>query len=373
MGKRILIATGGTGGHIHPAQGLAARLTGDPERNEVALAGKGLVGSPYLNSNSHPLFEIESAPVAGGSILKMIGGVGKLSWGVIQGLRTILKWKPDVVVGFGSYHSAPVLAAALLTRTPIVLHEANCIPGKVVRLFAPWAKVTGTHFPIEASSLSGRTVEVGMPLRPGYQRSESSVEEARRHFGLSDGRLTLLAFGGSQGAFAVNTLVCNAVVDHLARRSTRFQVIHVTGNTQLQPRIEQAYQQAGITAYVTGYEERMDLAWRAADLFIGRAGAGSLAEMLEMEVPGILIPYPLASDQHQEKNAYYASEVIGGALTREQSQLTPAQLAEDIRSLLADDHSKLNEMRTALRRYKEHHHPTPFTQLILETLGTQLR
>lgn len=302
MTKRVLITVGGTGGHIFPALGLARQIQQIASQVEIFFAGGKLGSNAYFLSSGYAYQEISCSPLLKDpwSFLK---AVYKISRGCWQSRALIRAFSPDVVVGFGSYHTFPVLMAAASKGVPIVLHEANSVPGKVNRFFSSYADLTGIHFPSAASKLQGKVKQVALPLREGYVKDAVSAEEARFYFGLDPDKLTLLVFGGSQGADAINRLFLEHVEEIISPIQGQVQVIHFTGHSPLLPQISEMYAQKKIPACVKPFESRMDLAWQAASLCISRAGAASIAEQLEYEVPGILIPYPFASDQHQEKNA----------------------------------------------------------------------
>jgi UDP-N-acetylglucosamine--N-acetylmuramyl-(pentapeptide) pyrophosphoryl-undecaprenol N-acetylglucosamine transferase len=256
-------------------------------------------------------------------------------------------------VGFGSYHSFPVLAAAWLRRIPVVLYEANTVPGKVIRCFSQYAKVTGLHFDEAAKYLKGKSIELGMPLREGYNSLSLSSNRARQQLGLDSNKFTFLVFGGSQGAFNINLLICSAIVHNLAERSTNYQVIHLVGAQSEVETFKEQYENANIQCLVKGFEPEMNVVWRASDLAICRAGAGTIAELIEMEVPAILIPYPYAADQHQDKNADVLVEQIRGGIKFNERGTDAGVLATEISNLIVNERQLLNQMRYNIKQYKQ--------------------
>jgi UDP-N-acetylglucosamine--N-acetylmuramyl-(pentapeptide) pyrophosphoryl-undecaprenol N-acetylglucosamine transferase len=253
---------------------------------------------------------------------------------------------------------------------PFVLHEANSIPGKVNRLMSPHAIMTGIHFPSTAKLLGGETVEVGMPLREGYKLQYHLREVAKNYFNLKteSSKQTLLAFGGSQGALALNKLLVDTLCQNNAEFKERLQVIHITGNAESTILFAEMYQKAGIEACVKDFEKRMDMAWQASDLVFCRAGAGTIAEEMEFEVPGILIPYPFAADFHQNHNASFMTETVGGAEMYLEKDLTSDTLKAVILSMLEQDSAKLKKMKKSIKRYKEQIRQTDFCTLIINIL-----
>ncbi len=260
---RVLIATGGTGGHLFPAQRLADELEG-----EVLFVGKGLLDNPYFSHERYPFVEIPSGrrPLS-------------LGRGILAARRVIKRFQPDVIVGFGSLYAAPTM----VSRRRKVQYEPNAWPGRTTRFFSR-SSLTGICFPDTSKYLKGKTCLVE-PLIP---RSVPSKEEALRHFGLEPGRTTLLVFGGSQGADALKEPAAHLV------RELEAQVIHLYG-TGPAPSYESS-------SYTAPFEQRMDLAWAACDLSLTRAGASTCLEQIHHEVPGLLVPWRGAMEDHQEKN-----------------------------------------------------------------------
>lgn len=227
-------------------------------------------------------------------------------------------FKPDVVVGFGSYHSFPALAAATLLNIPLVLHEQNAVGGKVNRLFARRAKNIGLYFAGASAEFGGKGEKVKMPLRREMRRVPR--EEAAAYYGLDPKKKTLLIFGGSQGALSLNQLA-EAVLTHLD--PDEFQTLHFTG----------AGKEGKLSRGVTKpFETKMHYAWSLADVALCRAGALTLAEGLHFEVPMLLVPYPYASDRHQSKNASEAA-ALGAAAVMEEADFCPRRCAETIKTL----------------------------------------
>ena len=369
MSRRVLIAVGGTGGHLYPAQALACQLRQLASDVEVMFVGGGLKGNRFFDEGSFLYQDISSATLSKGGLLTRVSGAQAIVKGILQCRRIIKAFNPHVVVGFGSYHTLPALMAARLAGVPLVLHEANSMPGKVNNHFSQYAQVTGIHFPETADRLRGRSIEVGMPLREGYTLAFGSKEKARQAFGLEPDRFTFLVFGGSQGALAINALFCSAMAHEFAERTTNFQVIHLTGEQGMVEEIQEEYENFRVNACVKGFEERMDLAWLAADLAVTRSGASTIAEMLEFEVPAILIPYPYATDNHQEMNADFVSNVVGGSVTLLEDSLEAEGLSKVIRDMVKSDRQQLKKMQRALQKYKQQHKTRDLCSLVCEVGG----
>lgn len=351
MKKKIVLATGGTGGHVFPAQALAERLGRLDAPPKLLFMGGKLASNPFFDKSFYPFCEVPCGQLPLKHPLKALKGLWTMAQGIRQSFLVLKKFRPDLVVGFGSYHSFPVLVAARLLSIPIVLHEGNVVPGKVNRVFSKKARLTAITFPETSLYLRGETVETKMPLREGYNSAFISKEKARRHFGLEPNKKTLLVFGGSQGAHGLNRLVV-AALEQLARRLEGLQMLHFAGSQEATSQIISDYNTLGLVACVRHFEPRMDLAWQAADLAITRAGAMSLLEQIEMEVPGILIPYPHAASDHQTKNAEFMVRRVGGAIKFEE-KVAPQALADAIFGLLTCEEDGVKKMQGRMRRYKQ--------------------
>jgi len=291
MNCRLLLSAGGTGGHIFPAIALANELKTRHGYSVLFTAGK-LSKNPYF---PHEEFAFKDVSCSS----NLLTGIGLNCKGVYESIQIINKYKPEAVIGFGSYYTLPTLVAAMILRVPVLLHEANSIPGRVNRLFSPFAKKTWISFSEAKNRLSGSVELCKMPLREQFKKGLVTRLEASTYFNLDANTPTILIFGGSQGAKRINELFSQTLISHLPD----IQIIHFTGSTSDEEAFSRLYNACGIRSYVKSFEPRIDLAWAAADMAITRAGASSLAEQWEFGVPGILIPYPEATDNHQDFNA----------------------------------------------------------------------
>jgi UDP-N-acetylglucosamine--N-acetylmuramyl-(pentapeptide) pyrophosphoryl-undecaprenol N-acetylglucosamine transferase len=364
MTKKILIATGGTGGHIYPAEALESHLLKEYPEAQILYAGGDLEHNSFFLALQRPFKSTPCANFNRGKHLQNLLALCIIFFAIFKSLWILLSYRPHAVVGFGSYHTFPILFASVLLRKPIVLYEANAIPGRVNKLFAPHAEVVALHLPEAAQYLKGRNLTVGMLLRDGYSYKSSSQIKGRQYFNLDPHLFTFLIIGGSQGATSLNFLVTNALTEYLSTRTKNFQVLHIAGTDEAAALCQKAYDEAGITAIVKGFEPRLDLAYRAADLAISRAGAAAIAEMIEMELPMILVPYPYAKDQHQLANANFVAYTINAAVLFSETtdhDKTSSTLAQEISDLAADERSKLNRLQQNIREYKKH-------QLVKRTL-----
>ena len=315
--KKVLIAAGGTAGHLFPAQQLAEKL-GDCK---VFFAGHHLEKSPYFQKKRFRFFDVVSAPLG----WRFLGALFPGLWKAIGLMR---REKPDVVVGFGSFHTVPVLLAAVFFRKPIILYEPNRSMGKVNQLFAPFAKKIAVQF-------LNHERYTPIPFFPWIGKKLPEKRAAKEAYGLDPNQSTVLIFGGSQGAKFLNETLPNVAL--------QAQVIHLTGKES--ETVAKRYEEKGIRAVVKPFESNMTLAYAAADFAICRSGAGTVAELIRYGVPSILIPYPFAYG-HQELNALYIKNLGGGDVLL-QNEATPEEIARRI------DQLKLEQMRVALRSAEE--------------------
>jgi UDP-N-acetylglucosamine--N-acetylmuramyl-(pentapeptide) pyrophosphoryl-undecaprenol N-acetylglucosamine transferase len=359
---RLLIAAGGTGGHLFPAQALAQELFSKDPHLELLFAGAGLSANRYFNREIFHYLDVSSGTPFRGNILTTIPRIFK---GIRKSLKLLEEYHPTLLIGFGSFHSFPLIVAALIKRTPFLLFESNAMPGKVNRLFSRWAEFTALHFMHAGKKLSGKTIEVSMPM--GKRKEDFLIDQkaARIYFGLDPDRFTFLVFGGSQGAFSINKIFCEAA-GFLGKIIPNFQVIHLTGHQKDAEKVRNAYALLGISACVKEFEEQMPKAWRAADLAICRCGAATVSELIASEVPSILIPYPFASDDHQRKNGEILEKEIQGARVVLESELTAEHLVHIIRELSLQ--GNLEEMRKKLGQFHRESQKSSFSDLVYSIL-----
>lgn len=316
--RKIIIAAAGSGGHLFPAVHLANALKSE---FQVSFVGGGLAKNTFFKDD-YPFLDI---PASNRKIHLILQGI----W---RSVRYLQKQRPCCVIGFGSYHTLPVLLAARLLRVPYILYASDLLPGKVVRWMSAGAEWTGICWKKSAVHLKGTTRQV----RPSL-RFVPSTDSAADYFGLQRGVLTLLVVGGSQGAVALNDMVVDAIGP-----SDGLQVIHLTGPKD-EERMRQKYAEKGIVACVRPFEERMDYAWGMADFACCRAGANTLFELTAGQVPAVVIPLPTASENHQEVNA---KALAGGCLLLQQHKGS-----EQLREALL--HLKNEAVRSHMRQVLE--------------------
>jgi UDP-N-acetylglucosamine--N-acetylmuramyl-(pentapeptide) pyrophosphoryl-undecaprenol N-acetylglucosamine transferase len=333
---KILIAGGGTAGHVFPSLAVAERLAGGGARVEFVGSGDGQEAA-LIPAAGYPFHPIRAIPFR-----RELSIRSALAPAVA--LRSAVACRPfvrdaGVVLGMGGFASIPAVAAARTTRVPVVLHEQNAVPGLANRLLARIATAIGITFEDSRTRLPGHPrIEVtGLPARReilGIQaRRDELAEEARRVLGLEPDRTTILVMGGSQGALQVDRAVAGAIPLLADRRD--LQLLVLTGPAHEAIVVGPATQEMGLVVRTIPFLERMDLALALADLAVSRAGANTVNELALSGVPSILVPYPHATDAHQEANARELQR-IGAAEVLTDRELTPERFAAAAASLAAD-------------------------------------
>jgi len=334
---RMLLAGGGTGGHLFPAVAIAQRLLETEYGGQVLFVGtaRGIEAS-ILPKLGLSLRTIDISGFVGKGPAAKLAVLPQLFRSVRQSQRILENFRPDVVVGVGGYASAPVLLAAKLKGVPFLIHEQNAWPGLANRLLARWAERVCLSFAdADRTFHRGRTVLTGNPLRRGMEDCPPVPEEDPQ----------LLIFGGSRGARAINQLVVQAL-PLLEGFRGRLRIVHQTGAEELES-VCQGYRQAGWEdAGVVPFIDDMAAAYAAAHLVICRAGATTIAELTACGRPAILIPFPFAAADHQTGNARALAH-RGAALLLPQADLTAERLATVIGDLLADRERRLTMAATA--------------------------
>lgn len=335
---KLLLAGGGTGGHLFPAVALAQRLLETEPEAQVRFVGteRG-IEARILPQLGLPLETIEIAGFVGKGAFAKLGLLFLGPKSLWQSRRILAEFRPDAVVGVGGYASAPVLLAALLRGIPTLIHEQNVWPGLTNRLLARWVKrVCLSYADSDRFFPRGRTVVTGNPLRRGMEDCPT----------VSCGKPTLLVFGGSRGARAINEAVAAALPRLEAFRGD-LEILHQTGTEDLQ-RTREAYQRAGWDPQgVVPFIDDMAGAYARAHLVVCRAGATTMAELTACGRPAIMIPFPQAAADHQTANARALARK-GAALMLPQQELTPERLAKLVAGLLKD-RPRLHSMSAAAK------------------------
>lgn len=339
---RVVIAGGGTGGHVYPGIAMARRLQVRRPGTEVQFLGlKGGQEAHVVPREGFPLHTVMARPLKGRSKLAQGGALAALGIGTLQAVQFLWQVRPHLVIGTGGYVMAPAMLAATLLRLPRVILEQNLVPGIAVRTLARWAHVVFTSFPETAAYLPKVRVEyTGTPVRQEIcDIAAIATPEDEKH-------LHVLICGGSQGAHRLNQTVCEAL-PRLERQHQRLRLVHQTGTADYET-VAQAYRQTCLQAQVAPFLYDMAERYRWAHVVICRAGASTLAELTACGKPAVLIPYPYAADDHQQLNAL-AMQEQGAAQVILESDLTAERLAETILTLLTQP-EWLRQQRERSRR-----------------------
>ena len=336
---RVVIAGGGTGGHLYPGIAVARELLRRRPDALVSFAGteRG-IESRVIPKEGLPLDVLRSAGLKGKSHLSFLRGLLLLPLSGVDAWRIVSERSPHLVIGVGGYSSGPVVLVSALRRIPTLLLEQNAVPGLTNRLLARFVDAAAVTFEATGAYFGGRAFVTGNPVRPEFfdASARGSAGEPPR----------ILIFGGSQGAHAINMAMVEAA-PRLATHPGGLAITHQTGERDLE-RVKEGYQRAGLAARVEPFLFAMDREMKAADLVICRAGATTIAELTASGRPALLIPLPTATDDHQRKNAMVLAEA-GAAEILDQRHLSGAVLADRI-AALAGDRARLASMSQATRR-----------------------
>lgn len=328
----LLIAGGGTGGHLYPGIAVARELLREPGHAVLFVGTEQGIEARVLPRENLPVRFISVGRLKGMKFGALLRTVATLPAALVQSLRLVREFRPHVVVGVGGYASGPVAVAAWLLGKPVVIIEPNSYAGLANRWLGRIAAKVVLCFPgrdeqgmfrAEKKALTGPLVRSG--IDGGVRR------EALAAFGLDEGRYTLFVMGGSGGAHAINRAMQQSAP--LLAGTPGFQVLHQTGDRD-EEATAAAYRDNGVKAVVLPYIHDMAGAYAAADLIVARSGATTVAELAVCGKRAVLIPYPYAADNHQEYNARSLAS-RGGAEVIVQRDLTPELLAQLIHAAAA--------------------------------------
>lgn len=325
---KIVIAGGGTGGHLFPGIAIAEAFIRRDNANEVLFIGteRG-IEKRVLPELGYRLRLLDVEGIKGRGMMKAAVAALKIPGSMMQSFRTLRAYGPDVVIGVGGYASGPAVLAARMMGVPTAIAEQNALPGLTNRILGRFVKRIFLSFPdVEGWFPSGKATVTGNPVRESFRGAVGTRKER-----VVGDRLNLLIFGGSQGAHVINMAVA-AALPFLKQMQDSLQIVHQTGNADYE-QIAAAYQAGGCPADVRPFILNMPEMYANADLLICRAGATSVAEITATGKASVLVPFARAVADHQTKNA----EVLvraGAAKMIVESDLTGRILAETIRDLL---------------------------------------
>ena len=360
----LVIAAGGTGGHMFPAQALAEEMLKRGWRVQLTTDARGLRYADGF-ADAVERVELKSASLQRGGWGARLAAPFALMNGALAAVGRFRRDPPACVAGFGGYPAFPALAGALWRRIPRLIHEQNGVLGRVNRLFAGRVDrvVCGT-WPVVNAPSGANLVRIGNPVRA------AALEVRDRPYAPpGDGPLNLLVFGGSQGASVFARLVPAALAELPEALRQRLRVTQQVREGE-EERVASAYSQAGIEAELGAFFADMPRRIAEAQLVISRAGASTVAELAAIGRPAILVPYPHATDDHQTANARALAEA-GGAVVAPERDLTPASLAGMIEDILA----RPDEAAAMAERARTAGNPTAASDLadLVEELGARVK
>ncbi|MBL4747842.1 MAG: undecaprenyldiphospho-muramoylpentapeptide beta-N-acetylglucosaminyltransferase [Magnetovibrio sp.] len=325
----ILLAAGGTGGHVFPAEALASELADQGFRLGLVTDKRGQAyGGALGNLTTH---HIQAGGIAGKSVPARIKSVLALAVGTWQAWRLLKKLRPEVVVGFGGYASVPTMIAATFMSVPTIIHEQNALLGRANRLLAGRVNTIATSFEKThglSESNKDKVQLTGMPVRaPIAAKAHAPYPKTE-----ADSRLGILVLGGSQGATVLSEVIPVALAKLPDALKSRLEVTQQCREEDLN-RVKAVYQSNGIHAYLASFIDDVPERMINAHLMISRAGSSSVSEALVVGRPSILVPYPYAADDHQTFNAR-AVDVAGAGWIMPQDTFNADALAARLDSLL---------------------------------------
>ncbi|MGH2772766.1 MAG: undecaprenyldiphospho-muramoylpentapeptide beta-N-acetylglucosaminyltransferase [Actinomycetota bacterium] len=368
--KKVLIAGGGTTGHVSPAIAAAEAL----RKRGADILYIGTPAGPECRLVPAAGFAFEAVKITGrgNRILSFanVRAAAHLAGALRRCLAIVRRYQPSVVLGTGGYVSLPPVLAAKMRGVPIVLHEQNSVPGLANRLAARFARTVAVSFPGTERAFGEAGKLVGNPVGPRLESLDRAAEQrpAREHFGLDADLPTMLIFGGSQGAASINRACLDA---YHPLRALKLQVLHICGPDKFesaQIKLNSMVREGDAIAWkLLGYCDRMDLAYSAADLALCRSGASTIAELATVGLPAVLVPYPGSIDGDQRHNAETAA-TLGGARMVADAQLTSDVVVDATQRLLFDKKA-LSRMSKMIRRLASPGAAEKLADLVIEAAG----
>lgn len=355
-GVRVLIAGGGTGGHLFPGIAIAREVLRRRPDATISFCGttRG-IEARAVPREGFTLDTIRSLGLKGKSPVSLVKGLATLPLSAWDAWRVLSRRSPDIVVGVGGYSSGPLVALAALRGIPTLLHEQNARPGLTNRLLATLVSAAAVTFESTLPVFGSNAFVSGNPVRPEFLHTEDEPAGARK----------VLIFGGSQGAHAINMAMVEAA-PHLAQARPPLAITHQTGERDV-AMVRDRYAAAGLEARVDPFIQNMDEEMKGANLVVSRAGSTTLAEIAACGRAAILIPLPTATDDHQRKNAQALAE-HGAATLLDQQGLTGETLATRILTLVNDARQR-QTMAAAVRRFAKPDAAATIVNRLLQLAG----
>jgi UDP-N-acetylglucosamine--N-acetylmuramyl-(pentapeptide) pyrophosphoryl-undecaprenol N-acetylglucosamine transferase len=361
----VLVAAGGTGGHLFPAESLAIALGKRDVTVDLATDARAV----HFGFAGGEVHVIPSATVRGRDPVALARTASALGLGIAKAWRLLGRLRPDAVVGFGGYPTVPPLLAAAWRGIPTIVHEQNRVMGRANRLLAPRVTAIATGFSgLENADpdLAGKTTHTGNPVRPAVAAAAATPYDQPQ----TGGPVRLLVFGGSQGAKVMSDIVPAAVARLDRTLRDRLTVVQQARAEDLD-RVRAAYAGASVTAEVAPFFSDLPARMAASHLVISRSGAGTVAELAAIGRPGLLVPLPGALDQDQFANAGVLEDA-DAAIRLPQVEFTPERLAAEITGLAVAP-GRLTAMAAAARLMGSLDAADRLADLVLKIIGSARR
>ncbi len=336
---KIMISGGGTGGHIYPAIAIARKIKDFEKDSKIIWIGTRRKLEKELISKTDFGYEtIKSRGFSSNFILDKFYSLILLSIGFFQSIFLILKHKPDIILGMGGYACAPTVIAGFILRKKTAIFEPNVILGRANRFLKKWVDlILVSHKQTLNETSDNKSNYIGNIVKEELKNTPSK-KWGRQYFDLEPDKKTVLIFGGSQGSVAINNIILNVIFNLCGGIDVQF--LHITGIRNykvVKKRFLRIFKNEKVSNYkILPYVHDMHFAYAASNLIISRAGANTIAEIICLGIPSILIPFPYATDDHQLKNAKILGD-IGAAIVIPENELNINELTDLIFSLIKDE------------------------------------
>ncbi len=358
---RVLIACGGTGGHVFPGVAIAEGLRGRGHDVALILSQKKIDEIVMREHRQIPVFTL---PAVGSPALlspRIVLFLLRFISSIWKARAIIREYAPDVILGMGGFTSMPPLVVGRKMGIPTLLHDANAIPGRANRLGVRFATTVLVGWEAATTYLRHRNIRVvGTPIRGNLRVEQAEPETSGALFGLNPAKPVLLVIGGSQGARGLNRLVVDAL-PALARAVPDLQLLHLSGELDF-AEVEAGYRGCSLAYHVAPFWHEMGQIYAITDLVVARSGASTLNELAVLGIPAVLIPYPYAADDHQRANARIFADA-GAALLADEATTTPEGLADMVGEIWGDQ-SAFRRMSEAMQALA----PERATELICDAI-----
>jgi UDP-N-acetylglucosamine--N-acetylmuramyl-(pentapeptide) pyrophosphoryl-undecaprenol N-acetylglucosamine transferase len=339
---RVLIAGGGTGGHLFPGLAIADEFKRRDEKTDVIFVGtEHGIEARVVPREGYPIRFLRAEGLVGVSVMKKIRAITKILSGITDSHRIIKTLSPEIVIGVGGYASGATMLTACFKSIPTMILEQNAVPGLTNKILGRFVRGICITYQESISFFpKAKTYLTGNPVR--MQVLKGSIESAYRLFSLEKSLFTVFIFGGSAGARSINMAMIEAL-NYLHDLRGKVQFLHQTGTKDYE-HVREAYRKTGFKGTITPFIYQMGEAYAVADIVVSRAGATTLAELTALGKPALLIPYPYAAGQHQELNARKLLE-MGAAKMILNRELKGEALAERIRELFKNENMRREMQR----------------------------